>query len=476
MNRDPSRHREPSPAARVRRGSSWPGGSCSCAGRTSARSSSRRRATSGRRRSTSTPGSSRRPGTAGSTRWSACSSVLCSGVLLAALATRVPLLGGTITPLVAALAAMPIVALAPLLNNMYSPISTLPRREVVAISAFVPVFINVLRGLSRLDPVHRELMQSYAASGTAVLRTIRIPGAMPYFFTGLRIASSLAVIAAVVSEYFGGLGRTVSGSRITDSVGASDYPAAWASVLGAVALGLIFYISALVLERVVLGRRASFAVLNVSSSSNTQGENDEQAQPQVGGGRCGRRRRRRACRMQQQRQRRGSSTPPTTAPQRRRLGHAWRRRHDAQWPGNQRHAATAVGDPGAVRRLHRGAEEGLLPAAGPEREHRAGRYRHRPAAHRRRRRLGRLRDRLGAEGAAVTRAGREHHRRRPGVPAVRHAADLVQEEQHHLGRRPQGQDRRRLGIRQRVRAVCRHDQGRASTRARTSRSSSSSST
>jgi NitT/TauT family transport system permease protein len=178
------------------------------------------------------------------------------GVLLAAVATRLPVLGGAITPLVAALAAMPIVALAPLLNNMYSPLSPLPRREVVAISAFVPVFINVLRGLSQLTAVHRELMQSYAASGTAVLRTIRIPSAMPYFFTGLRVASSLAVIAAVVSEYFGGL-QDGLGSRITSSVGATDYPAAWASVFGAVILGLLFYVGALLLERLVLGRRAA---------------------------------------------------------------------------------------------------------------------------------------------------------------------------------------------------------------------------
>jgi NitT/TauT family transport system permease protein len=178
------------------------------------------------------------------------------GVLLAALAARLPILGGAITPVVAALAAMPIVALAPLLNDMYSPLSTLPRREVVAISAFVPVFFNVLRGLSQLTPVHRELMQSYAASQTAVLRVIRIPNALPHFFTGLRIASSLAVIAAVVSEYFGGL-QDGLGSRITSSVGASDYPGAWASVLGAVVLGLIFYVGALLLERVVLGSRAA---------------------------------------------------------------------------------------------------------------------------------------------------------------------------------------------------------------------------
>jgi NitT/TauT family transport system permease protein len=177
------------------------------------------------------------------------------GVLLAALATRLPTIGGAITPLVAGLAAMPIVALAPLLNNMYSPLSPLPRRDVAAISAFIPIFFNVLRGLRQLTPVHRELMQSYAASGTAVLRTIRIPSAMPHFFTGLRIASSLAVIAAVVSEYFGGLEKGL-GTRITSKVGATDYAGAWASVLGAVILGLIFYVAALLLERAVLGRRA----------------------------------------------------------------------------------------------------------------------------------------------------------------------------------------------------------------------------
>lgn len=178
------------------------------------------------------------------------------GVLLAALCARVAVLGQTFAPLVAALAAVPIVCLAPILNNMYSLTSTLPRREVVAISAFVPVFINTLRGLQQLSSVHRELMASYAATGTDVLRTIRIPGALPHFFTGLRIAASLAVIASVVSEYFGGL-KDGLGSRITDNVKATDYPAAWASVLGAVVLGLAFFLAAAALERLVLGRQAA---------------------------------------------------------------------------------------------------------------------------------------------------------------------------------------------------------------------------
>ncbi|MCW2595049.1 MAG: putative transporter permease protein [Jatrophihabitans sp.] len=175
-------------------------------------------------------------------------------VLVAAFAARLKIADAMVTPLIAALAAMPIVALAPLLNDMYSSTSTLPRRIVVAISAFVPVFMNVLRGLKRLSPVHAELMASYAASGTAVLRTIRIPGALPYFFTGLRIAASLSVIAAVVTEYFGGL-QDGLGSRITSAVSATNYPGAWASVLGAVLLGLLFYVVAVVTERLAMSRR-----------------------------------------------------------------------------------------------------------------------------------------------------------------------------------------------------------------------------
>ncbi len=169
-------------------------------------------------------------------------------VLFAAVVVRLRVLDEMFTPLVAALATIPIVALAPLLNILYPSTSSMPRQIVVAISAFVPVFMNIVRGLKRISPVHEELMASYAASGWAVLRTIRIPGAMPYFFTGLRIAASLSVIAAVVTEYFGGLQNGL-GARITSAVAATNYPRAWASVLGAVLLGLLFYVVALLLER-----------------------------------------------------------------------------------------------------------------------------------------------------------------------------------------------------------------------------------
>ena len=158
-------------------------------------------------------------------------------LLAASIAARVPFIDELITPLAAALATMPIVVLAPLLNFMFDTTSTVPRRLVVVVSVFVPVFVNTVRGLKRISPVHRELMQSLAASGVDTLRTVRIPGALPYFFTGLRIAASLAVISAVVAEYFGGLQQGL-GPKINSAVAASDTALAWAYVLGAVVLGL----------------------------------------------------------------------------------------------------------------------------------------------------------------------------------------------------------------------------------------------
>ena len=177
-------------------------------------------------------------------------------LVAAAVAVRIRIADELITPLAAAAATMPIVVLAPLLNNMFDATSTLPRRLVVTVSVFVPVFVNTVRGLKRMSPVHAELMTSYAASGLATLRTIRIPGALPYFFTGVRIAASLSVISAVVAEYFGGLQRGL-GPRITSAVAASDYALAWAYVLGAIVLGLLFYLGALAVEWSAMHSRAA---------------------------------------------------------------------------------------------------------------------------------------------------------------------------------------------------------------------------
>ena len=173
------------------------------------------------------------------------------GVAAALLAARVRALDEVMTPLAAAVAAIPIVALTPIFNTMFSSTSSTPRRLIVLIAVFFPVFVNTLRGLRQIEPVHAELMHSYAASPWTTTRVVRLPAALPFFFTGVRIAASAAVIAAVVSEYFGGLQEGL-GPAITSAAAASAYPRAWAIVCAAIALGLVFYLAALLAERLAM--------------------------------------------------------------------------------------------------------------------------------------------------------------------------------------------------------------------------------
>jgi NitT/TauT family transport system permease protein len=176
-------------------------------------------------------------------------------VLAAMAASRWRPLSEVSIPFAAIANALPIIALAPILNNMFETTSSIPRRLVAAIVVFFPVFVNTLRGLREVDPIHQELMHSYAASGWTFAVKVRLPGALPYVFTGLRQASSLAVIAAVVAEYFGGLQNGL-GSRITSAASFTAYPRAWAFVAGACLLGLIFYLTTLLIERLAMPYRA----------------------------------------------------------------------------------------------------------------------------------------------------------------------------------------------------------------------------
>jgi NitT/TauT family transport system permease protein len=173
------------------------------------------------------------------------------GVAAAAVASRFRVLGELTTPVAVAVNSVPIIALVPIFNNMFSTTSAIPRRLMVTVIVFFPIFVNALRGLTQVDATKQELMRSYAASDAAILRKVRVPNALPFFFTGLKIASSLSVIAAVVAEYFGGL-QDGLGSHITSAASNSAYGRAWAYVGAACALGLTFYIVSIVIERLVI--------------------------------------------------------------------------------------------------------------------------------------------------------------------------------------------------------------------------------
>ncbi|HEX6366534.1 MAG TPA: ABC transporter permease subunit [Agromyces sp.] len=172
------------------------------------------------------------------------------GILLAALAARWRAMDQMSAPVVAALAVIPIVALAPVLNSMFGADSQFGRQAIAALASFVPVFLNTLRGFRQTQPVHRDLMKAYAATPRQVLRTLTLPTARPFILTGIRIASSLAVISALVAEYFGGP-RGGLGAQISTSAASSAYARAWAYVVASIVLGLIFYLVTLGLERML---------------------------------------------------------------------------------------------------------------------------------------------------------------------------------------------------------------------------------
>lgn len=170
------------------------------------------------------------------------------GILAALLAQRFVVVNNLVTPLAAGLAAVPIIALTPLLNNMFNITSRTPRVLVTTIIVFFPMFVNVTRGLIQVQPVQLELMRSMNAKPRTVLRTLRVPNAIPFFFTGLKIAAPLAVIAALVAEYFGGPQEGL-GSRITSAAANTAYGRAWAYVVASIMLGLLFYLLVLAAER-----------------------------------------------------------------------------------------------------------------------------------------------------------------------------------------------------------------------------------
>lgn len=153
-----------------------------------------------------------------------------------------------ITPLAVALNAIPIIVLVPVFNNMLSSTTEVPRRLMVTLIVSFIVLVNVAKGLRQVSPTHLELMRSYAASPGAVLVKTRIPNALPYFFTALKIAAPVAVITAFVAEYFGG-SQNGLGYGITSNAAASRSATTWAYVVGACALGLTFYFVAVGLEK-----------------------------------------------------------------------------------------------------------------------------------------------------------------------------------------------------------------------------------
>jgi NitT/TauT family transport system permease protein len=160
-------------------------------------------------------------------------------------------------PIAIALNATPIAALAPIFNNWFGLTNPFSKMAVVAVVVYFPVMINTTRGLLEVDSAELELMRSLAASPSEVMRRIRIPRALPYFFASIKVSAVLSLIAAIISEYFGGP-QDVLGQYIVNRAQLFQFPDAWAAILVASILGVAFYLLILLAERRLMPWHVSF--------------------------------------------------------------------------------------------------------------------------------------------------------------------------------------------------------------------------
>ena len=174
-----------------------------------------------------------------------------AGTAVAFMTARWAGMRSVMLPAAVAAGAIPIIAFAPLFNTWFGLTNPLSKMMMAAVLSFFPVMANVTRGLAAVDPSSLELMRSYAASEGTVLRKVRIPNALPYFFTALKLASTLSLIGAIVAEYFGG-STSVLGRMIVQSASALRFDITWAAVSLAAVTGIVFYLVIALVERLVI--------------------------------------------------------------------------------------------------------------------------------------------------------------------------------------------------------------------------------
>ena len=174
----------------------------------------------------------------------------CGAALLAALLVeRSDFLRRGLLPVGAFMAALPIVGTGPILV-MWFGFGWESKAAVVALMVFFPVLVNAVAGLSASEPMQRDLMATYGASHAARLRHLMVPAAMPMVFNGLKVATTLALIGAIVAEFFGS--PTVGmGFRISTEVGRLNLPMVWAEIAVAALAGSALYGLVALIERIV---------------------------------------------------------------------------------------------------------------------------------------------------------------------------------------------------------------------------------
>jgi NitT/TauT family transport system permease protein len=161
------------------------------------------------------------------------------GFLVALLVDRVPFLQRGLLPLGNFVSALPIVGVAPIMV-MWFGFDWQSKAAVVVIMTFFPMLVNTIAGLHATQAMERDLMRSYAAGYLQTLVCVRLPNALPFIFNALKINSTLALIGAIVAEFFG-TPIVGMGFRISTEIGRMNVEMVWATIAVAALAGSLFY-------------------------------------------------------------------------------------------------------------------------------------------------------------------------------------------------------------------------------------------
>ena len=170
------------------------------------------------------------------------------GVISAIVLARFRGLGRALMPFAIAANAVPIIAFAPITNQWFGPLEKTSKMAIAAILVFFPVMVNVLRGLTSVRPQSIELMRSYASGEFSIFRRVRFPNSLPYLFSAVKVATVLAMIGAIVGEYFLS-SQEALGFQIRNSAALFRFELAWAAITVASVLGILFYSAVALVER-----------------------------------------------------------------------------------------------------------------------------------------------------------------------------------------------------------------------------------
>ncbi|WP_336774116.1 ABC transporter permease [Paenibacillus sp. MMO-58] len=171
------------------------------------------------------------------------------GLLAAIAASFIPQAGKGAITLVAALNAVPIVALAPVMNNWFGD-GVASKMAIVAIMTMATMAVSAYKGLRSVEPAYLELMRAYAAGRLTIFFKLRLRIALPAIFTALKINMATGIIGAIVGEFF--ISSRGLGFLLSDQIKLGNMPIAWSCIVIAAVLGIALYYLIQLIERIAI--------------------------------------------------------------------------------------------------------------------------------------------------------------------------------------------------------------------------------